>query len=97
MNKIQSILKSLGFDIREAGNGKESILDTLKQARFEPILFCFPAWLEIRRHAAMLADALARLPDDFEYDEILALIQQAGEGSEANETHSWNDMPLYRY
>ena len=35
---------------------------------------------QIRGRDAALADALARLVEDFEYDEILTLIQQTREG-----------------
>jgi len=35
---------------------------------------------QIRQHEPALADALARLVEDFKYDEILTLIQQTGKG-----------------
>ena len=35
---------------------------------------------QIRQHEPELANVLARLAEDFQYDEILAMIQQTGKG-----------------
>ncbi len=43
---------------------------------------------QIHHRDAALADALARLVEDFKYDKILTSIQQAGEGDETFEKHS---------
>ena len=42
---------------------------------------------QIRERDAAVADALAQLVEDFEYDEILAIIQQLHEGGDAVEGH----------
>ncbi len=50
-------------------------LDTLKQgARRADFLLLFNVIEQIREQDATLAGALARLTEDFEYDEILALL-----------------------
>ncbi len=42
---------------------------------------------QIRGHDAALADALTRLAEDFEYDEILTVIQQIEHGGDAAKQH----------
>jgi hypothetical protein len=52
-------------------------LETLKQgATCADLLLLFDVIEQIRKQDAALADALAQLAEDFEYDEILTIIQQ---------------------
>jgi len=54
-------------------------LATLKQGALQADLILLSNVIEqIRGHDAVLADALARLAENFEYDEILALLQNIG-------------------
>ncbi len=51
-------------------------LDTLKQGAHRADFLLLSSVIEqIRGHDAQLAGALAQLAEDFEYDEILALLQ----------------------
>ena len=53
------------------------LVDTLEEAaKFCDMMIMNEVLPEIRRHNAPLADALAQLADNFEYDEILTLIQR---------------------
>jgi CheY-like chemotaxis protein len=64
-------------------------LTALKQGAEETdVEVLFEVIEQIRERDAALADALARLVEDFEYDEILATIQQTEKGGGAGETMS---------
>ncbi len=58
------------------------LVDTLEEAaKFCDLMTMNEVLPEIRRHNAPLADALAQLADNFEYDKILALIQRGEENT----------------